>query len=258
MKIHKQSLGNLLFWIATGFFAVLGLLLRFALVGFSFLSTVCFFLMALLLAYKALALLARKHAKPAKILRRILTVCVCIGIVIVTVTGIFVAGAMKGQPDKECQFVVVLGAGLHGSTPSLSLQNRLDAAYEYLVAHPDALCVVSGGQGPDEDISEAECMYNILTDRGIDPARILMESQSTSTQENIRFSVDLIEEYTCVRPTQINLITSEYHLLRAGIFAKDEGVTAYGIPAKTAWPALFINYFLREIAGIWHYILLGY
>lgn len=258
MKTNKQLFGNMLFWIATGFFVLLGLLLRFAVVGFSFSALICFCLAGLLLAYKALSLLGQKHPKPAKILRIVLTACLCIGILIVTVTGIFIAHAAKGQPEKTCQFMVVLGAGLHGSTPSLSLQYRLDDAYDYLVAHPDVICVVSGGQGPDEDISEAECMFDILTDRGIDPSRILIENHSTSTQENLFYSINLIEDYTCVRPTEINVLTSEYHLLRAGIFAKEQGVTAYGVPSETRWPALFVNYFLREIAGIWHYILLGY
>lgn len=257
MKLTKKQIGNILLWTGIAVLMALGLILRFAVVGFSFSALVCFFLAALLLAYKGLSLLARRHAKPARILLRILTACVCIGLVIVTVTGVLVARASLGQPDKTCEFVVILGAGLHGSTPSMSLQDRLDAAYIYLTEHPDVKCVVSGGQGPDEDISEAQCMFDILTERGIDPARILIEDRSTSTQENLRYSLDLIEDHTCVRPTEIGLLSSEYHLFRAGLFAKDQGVTAYGIPAKTSWPALFINYFLREIAGIWHYILLG-
>ncbi|MBO5952542.1 MAG: YdcF family protein [Oscillospiraceae bacterium] len=257
MKTAKHQIGSILLWAAIVLLIVMGLILRFAVVGFSFLALVCFFLAALLLAYRGIALLASKYAKPAKILRTVLTACVCVGFLIVTVTGVLVAKASLGQPDQTCQYVVVLGAGLHGSTPSMSLQDRLDAACEYLSAHPEMICVVSGGQGPDEDMSEAQCMFNILTERGIDPARILIEDRSTSTQENLQYSLDLIEKHTGIRPDEIGLLSSEYHLFRAGLFAQEQGVTAYGIPAKTSWPALFINYFLREIAGVWHYILLG-
>lgn len=141
--------------------------------------------------------------------------------------------------------------------PSLSLQDRLDAAYDYLVTYPDAVCVVSGGKGDGENITEALCMFNELTARGIAPERVWMEEQATSTQENIRFSLNLIEEKTGTRPERIGLVSSEYHLYRAGLFAREENVVSYGIPARTSWVSLRINYFLREIAGVWHHIILG-
>ena len=100
-------------------------------------------------------------------------------------------------------------------------------------------------------------MYNDLTARGIDPDRVWMEDRATSTRENIRFSLDLIEEKTGIRPEKIGLVSSEYHLYRAGLFAREENVTSYGIPARTTWITLRINYYLREIAAVWYYTLLG-
>ena len=64
--------------------------------------------------------------------------------------------------------VVVLGCQVKGEAPSLTLTERLDAAYDYLCSHPDAACILSGGQGDDEKISEAECMYRYLTKKGFD------------------------------------------------------------------------------------------
>ena len=165
--------------------------------------------------------------------------------------------ASVGQPDKSCQYMVVLGAKVNGTSPSLSLADRLDAAYDYLTDHPQVIAVLSGGQGPDEGISEAQCMYNVLTQRGIDPQRLWMEGRSTSTWENINFSLDLIESKTGTRPDTIGLLSSEYHLFRAGMLAKDCGVKAVGIPAPTSWLSLRVNYFTREVAGVWHYIILG-
>ena len=100
-------------------------------------------------------------------------------------------------------------------------------------------------------------MYQDLTAKGIDPERIWMEDKSTSTRENLRFSLALIEEKTGSRPEKIHVLSNEFHLSRAGLMAKDEGVTAFGIPAKTPYLSLFINYFLREIAALWNYWILG-
>jgi uncharacterized SAM-binding protein YcdF (DUF218 family) len=116
---------------------------------------------------------------------------------------------------------------------------------------------VSGGQGNNELISEAQCMFNELTRMGIGEDRIWMEDQSTSTRENLRFSLALIQERTGVKPARIGLVSSEYHLFRAGLMAGDEDVTALGIPARTSWISLRINYFMREIVAVWAYLLLG-
>jgi uncharacterized SAM-binding protein YcdF (DUF218 family) len=179
-----------------------------------------------------------------------------IGVIAAVITGVIIVRTWN-MPAVACDYVVVLGAGVNGTVPSMSLRDRLNAAYDYLMAYPNAVCVVSGGQGDGEDITEALCMFNDLTARGIDPERVWMEEQATNTLENIRFSLDLIEEQTGTRPNEIGLVSSEYHLYRAGLFARDCGVTAVGIPAKTSWLTIRINYFMREVGGIWHYLVLG-
>jgi hypothetical protein len=130
-------------------------------------------------------------------------------------------------------------------------------AYDYLTEHPDAVAIVTGGKGPDEPITEAECMYDHLTAMGIAADRVWMEPNATSTWENLNFSLDLIEEKTGQRPEKIGLLSSEYHLFRAKLFAKECGVEAAGIPAHTTRVSQMINHFMREVAGIWHYIILG-
>ena len=100
-------------------------------------------------------------------------------------------------------------------------------------------------------------MYKDLTAHGIDPARIWMEDKSTSTGENIAFSLSLIEQKTGNRPDRAGIVSSEYHLYRAGRIAAKEGLSTFGIPAKTSYPFLFLNYFLREIPVIWYYTLTG-
>ena len=153
--------------------------------------------------------------------------------------------------------MIVLGAGINGSTPSRSLQDRIDAAYAYLTEHPQVQCIVSGGQGPGENLTEAQCMYDHLTAMGIDGSRIWLEDRSTSTLENIEFSLNVIEEKTGSRPDAAGILSSEYHLYRAGLFAKQQGLTAVGIPARTYWRHLFVSYFVREIFAVLYYSILG-
>ena len=74
------------------------------------------------------------------------------------------------------QTVIILGCAVVGKSPSWMLSYRIDSAYKYLEAHPDSVAVLSGGQGNKEDISEAQCMFNVLTEKGIDPDRLYLPS----------------------------------------------------------------------------------
>ena len=124
-------------------------------------------------------------------------------------------------------------------------------------AHPNVIAVVSGGQGTDEPITEAECMYRELVNLGIDPKRLRLEDEATSTWENLKFSLDLIEAETGTRPKKIGVLSSEYHLFRASLFARACDVEFVGIPARTSRWGQRINHFMREVAGVWHYLILG-
>lgn len=171
-------------------------------------------------------------------------VIVVAGLVVVLTTLMF--RAMNNEPKGQ-ETLVVLGCKVRGEVPSLSLQERLDAALEYMLEHPDAYCVVSGGQGPGEDISEAECMYRYLTQNGIDQSRIYKEDKSTSTRENLELSLKVIQENHLSE--EIAIVTSEYHQYRASLVAKDLGIQSTAICGKTAkW--LFPTYYIRELYGI--------
>ena len=235
---------------------LLGIFFRGFVHGHSFLGLICFLLAGILLCNHLLRRLQRQLPF-AKLLRLGFNIFLILGILVSFCTLGVILGASRGADDPREAYVVVLGAKVNGTSPSLSLSDRIDAAEQYLKTHPDAVAILSGGQGDDEDISEAQCMFEALTARDIDPNRLWLEDQATSTWENLKFSLDLIEERTGTRPKTIGLVSSEYHLFRAGLFAKDCGVTAVGIPAKTQWVSLRINYFLREVAGVWHYLILG-
>lgn len=254
--VKKLPMIKILKWLAIVPFALLALLC-YAVPGYSFSGLIFFLLAALILGYDLIGLLAENHVMAAKILRTALTTLLCFGILVVGLTEIPILQAAAGESSAQCGYVMVLGAGLRGGKPSQILQSRIDRAVSYLNENPDAICIVSGGQGADEAMSEAQCMYTHLTAAGIDPQRIWMEDRSTSTWENFRFTLDLVEEKTGARPDTLAVISSEFHLYRAGMFARDCGIRAIGIAAETPYLTLKINYYLREAAGVWHYILLG-
>lgn len=244
-------------WLVPAGFVGIGILFLACMVGYSFSALICFALALLISLYYLLDILQKKSLTTAKVLRLILTALVCIGVAAATVTEALVIRASHGEPQRSSEYIVVLGAGLHGNTPSRSLHQRILTAEKYLKAHPDALCIVSGGQGSGEDMTEAQCMKERLTALGISADRIWMEDKSTSTEENLRFSLKLLEEKTGAKPRMLGIISSEYHLFRAGLYAKSCGVESFGIPAETDILALRINYYLREIGGVWYYLLFG-
>lgn len=252
-KTKKKSFWS---WLWVLLPVLLGLLVYFGIPGFSFTAYILFGIAAVIACYLLIAALEKLHRKASRLLFWLLTCGLLLGSVAAVITGIPIAKAASAAPEA-CRYVIVLGAGINGSVPSLSLRNRLDAACDYLKANPDTICIVSGGQGPGEDLTEALCMFNDLTAKGIAPERIWMEDKSTSTWENIAFSLDLIEEKTGQRPQKAGILSSEYHIYRAGLVARSQNLEAIGIPAKTSWVSLRINYFLREIVAVWYYALLG-
>lgn len=126
--------------------------------------------------------------------------------------GVVLTGArdhIVGQP----QVMVILGCKVESWGPSILLQDRLDKALDYLEDHPDLTIVVSGGQGNDEHQSEAQCMYDYLTDHGVDGGQILMEDQSHNTWENICFTQELLQAEGG-DTSEMLVVSNGFHLAR--------------------------------------------
>lgn len=169
-------------------------------------------------------------------------------LVIAVFCGIlYSAAAQPPQPNADA--VVVLGAGLRGENVSLTLQRRLDAAHGYLLENPDTLCVVSGGQGADEVISEAEAMRRYLVRLGIQPERILMEEQSANTAQNLAFSYALLAEQG-LADGSIAVASSDFHIFRGIRLARGVGFAQVSGIAAPSEPYLLPQYCLREMVGI--------
>ena len=151
------------------------------------------------------------------------------------------------DPNTPVSAVIVLGAGVNGTTPSLSLQTRIDAAAAYLKEHPHIPTVLSGGKGSGEQISEAEAMRRGLTARGIREDRLWLEDQSATTAENFYNSVKVLADHGLDPADPVAVVTNDFHLYRAKLLAERNGMAEpVGIPAKLPWWWLSVNYCVRE------------
>ena len=170
-------------------------------------------------------LAAFRWGKRALILFIIILCASCIWSIVLSA---LMARQALSKPDAPTT-VIILGCKVNGEVPSLALMRRIDAAADYLLEHPDVMVIASGGQGPGEWISEAEAIRRRLESRGVDPERILLEDQSTSTYENLSFSKALLEEYDL--GNDIIIVSEDYHLFRATRFANRLELNAQTLPA---------------------------
>lgn len=184
--------------------------------------------------------------KTVRIVLKTTSVILLLVIIFIIFTTVKIIWTANNTPDEETT-VVVLGCQVKPYGPSLMLRERLDAAYEYLGENPNVKCILSGGQGADEPMSEAECMYNWLVDKGIDKERLYMEDKSTSTRENLMFSKKIIEE-NGLNPI-MTIITNDFHQYRASEIAKTLGIKNYNVSGKTLI-TLLPTYYVRELGGI--------
>lgn len=213
---------------------------------------VCLALLALTAFWDKLCVLI----KGSPVLRKIavvITVMAAALAVLAAVISFFMIKAANSPPKGECT-VIVLGCKVRGETPSLMLYYRAMAAYKYLEANPDAVCIASGGQGADELISEAECIRRILTEKGIADERIILEDKSTSTDENIKFSIQKMKEYGI--SGSIAIATNEFHQLRAGMIAEKYGLEHFSLTSRTT-AYLLPTYWIREWLGICYQFVFG-
>ena len=167
------------------------------------------------------------------------------------VEGLLLSHGERDHSALPADAVIVLGAGVNGETPSLMLQSRINAAAEYLNAHPDIPAVLSGGQGNGENITEAECMRRQLTAMGIGESRLLLEERSTSTAENFAFSKELLRQAGIDPETAVvAVVTDDFHCFRAHLIAQREGLTVLDVPAEVPWLLLNANYYVREFFAL--------
>lgn len=227
---HKLSL------ILAGVCILAGCVFRFAMPGHDFIGYLLWLLAALIFAFPRLS----------KTWRIVLAALLVLGAAVFAVFEAPVISNAKTDAAPQSDYLIVLGAGVNGSAPSLSMVNRLEAALDYLEAYPDAVAIVSGGQGAGEDVTEASAMHDWLVAHGMPESRIVQEDQSTSTRENLENSFAIIRSRGGDPADGVAVVSSEYHLYRAKQMARALGAKPLGVAAETTLPTMRANYFIRE------------
>ena len=164
------------------------------------------------------------------------------GVLFFTVMECMIISGMRKTADDGVEYLIVLGAQVKGTKVTKSLAKRLDAAGDYLMKHPDAKAVCTGGQGPGEDITEALAMKQYLVQAGIKEDRILLEEKSVNTYENLKFALDIIGD----TEAEVAVVTNNFHVYRAMYLAEHVGFkNIQGIAGKSD-QRLLLNYMVRE------------
>ncbi len=235
-------------WAAiSGMLVAMALVLRFAVRGYAWWGYLAAFAAFLVVAHRFLS----------KSLFRALMVLVSIGFAYFCFVEFFIIRDARTDEEPKRDYLIVLGAAVHGDQPSLTLVRRLEGALEYLNAYPESTVIVSGGMGPGENVTEAQAMRDWLVEHEIDESRILLEDKATSTQENLEFSFAIIRERGDEPEGKVAVVSSAYHLYRAKQMAKNMGVEVAGVSSPWGYFFVMLNYFIREAFGVTHLWVFG-
>ncbi len=179
----------------------------------------------------------------------------------VTFTGCFILAVTEfiiiangfQKPEPGADYIIVLGARVNGTKVSRNLKYRLDAALEYVRDNPGCKIVVTGGQGKGEDITEGQAMEDYLVQNGTDPGIIIKEEKSENTEENLKYSMDIIKD----KSAKVVLASNNFHIYRAKKIALKQGYE--NISGTGARTVIFTvpNCYLREAFAVIKYKLYG-
>lgn len=186
-------------------------------------------------------------SKLPKIINYIIKSIICISIILFIIIEGLIINEANTSYYKQTDFILVLGAKINGTVPSTSLKYRLDATLEYYQQFPEAIIIVSGGQGNGEDISEAKAMKQYLIDKGINKKSIIEEDKSTNTKENMIYSKKIMDSLKKEKYT-ITIITNNFHCYRSKLLANKNNLIAYTYSAKQQ-KVLVPHYYIREFFG---------
>ena len=192
----------------------------------------------------------KNNLKKRKILNILKYIFIVFIIPFIFVQFLIVSGG-KDESDRQVDYVIILGGRVYGDKPSHSLNERIKTATKYLKEHKDIKVIASGGTGKGEEISEAEAIKKELVKNGIDENRIIKEDKSKNTVENLKFSLEKINEDRAVNNEKFKvlIVTNCYHLYRSKKIAELLGYEAYGLPAATPFISIPKSY-LREFLSI--------
>lgn len=145
--------------------------------------------------------------------------------------------------DSQGPTIIILGC----KTGSRMMNERILIGAHLLNEYPDAVCILSGGTGPDENESEADYMYSRLTEAGVDSSRLYREDRSLNTFQNLKYSAGIIRSAHLSR--RVMIVTHEFHQYRACRIARRLQLIPRSKNAATPW-WLLPTYCSRESFAI--------
>ena len=181
--------------------------------------------------------------------KRFLRILMKLGLLYIIGMSCFLAafGMVSDAVYRE-DYAVVLGSAVKNSQPMPDLMERLKTTVDYCEKNPNAVIIVSGGQGFDENTAEANVMYSYLVDKGIGTDRIIREDQSHNTRENFKLSNEVTGGI--LGQSRVVTITNNYHVFRAKLYAKMCGINTHTLSAKTRWYLIPVDYVRESLAMI--------
>ena len=178
--------------------------------------------------------------------RRIIRILFIVGMLIFVGVEAMIISGFTAVPKSGADYVIILGAQWKSSGPSYVLQKRLEAAVGYLEQNPDTKVIVSGGQGSNEPITEAEGMRQYLINAGIAEERIIKEDTSTNTYENLNNSSSFLDKES----DRVVVVTNNFHVFRACGIANHQGYEKVEGLSAGSYPGMLPNNLLREFFGV--------
>ncbi len=233
---------------------ILAGIFEFLFVGYGMTALVLFLAALCLFAF---SLLRRRNTPLIRRLRGALIALLLLSFGSFLAAEIPVLTGAHEDRDTSADYLIVMGAGVNGDEPSLTLRNRLEAAHDWLLENPQGIAILSGGQGDGENLTEADCMYAWLTARGIPSARLIREDQATNSYENIAFSLELLQAHGGNPAGRVAIVSNDYHLCRIRLLAEHFGAEPVCVLARTPYPILFLNYAVREAFALWEIWVFG-
>ena len=191
--------------------------------------------------------------KLPKILRTLLLIAICAGILVLAVCEGFVLRGFGSRAPAGLDYLIVLGAQVREDGPSAVLKYRLDAAAQYLQENNSTVCIVTGGKGAAEPFPEGQGMKDYLVKSGIPEDRIIVDDRALNTVQNIQYSMALMSSPNA--PTAI--VTNNFHVTRGLALARGQGLTDVYAIAAPSDPLFLPNNMLREFFGLTKDFLLG-
>ncbi|HUF38326.1 MAG TPA: YdcF family protein [Anaerolineales bacterium] len=144
--------------------------------------------------------------------------------------GRIYAFAQVSDPEPA-DAAVVLGAAVYRDRPSPVFRERINHAVELYHSGQVGYLIFTGGFGPQDNLAESEAAQEYAISQGVPSDRILIETVSTDTEENLAEASRIMDAMGFDR---VLIVSDPYHMLRAMAIAADLGLNASASPTTTS------------------------